>query len=193
MSANGRGWVAVTGRFQPFHYDHLELVLHALTLGKHLLIGITNPDSRSLQEQPASAHRHLDSSNPFTFFERAQMVGETLRDTGIPPDRYGIVPFPLDAPETWESYIPLHATQIVRVFSPWERDKGRQLTAAGYAVRLMDGDNSRRISASDIRHALRVGGSWRHLVPAGSRAVLDALGETELQRRCSPVPLASAS
>ena len=193
MSAARSGWIAVTGRFQPFHYDHLELVLHALTLGEHLLIGITNPDSRSLQEQAASTHRHLDASNPFTFFERAQMVGRALRDAGIRASRYDIVPFPLDAPAVWPAYIPLQATQVVRVFSAWERDKARQLEAGGYEVRLIDGDTQRRISATDIREAMRRDQDWYHLVPGGTRSVLDELGAGELRRRCGLVPMASAS
>jgi cytidyltransferase-like protein len=34
----------VHGRFQPFHYGHLEYTLAALACCDHRIIGITNPD-----------------------------------------------------------------------------------------------------------------------------------------------------
>lgn len=43
--------VAVCGKFQPFHNDHLKYVLSAFEFGEHVIIGVTNPD---LQRQHAS-------------------------------------------------------------------------------------------------------------------------------------------
>ena len=161
--------MAFTGRFQPFHKDHLDLVGYGLRHGERLVIGITNPDPRSLAAVAASAHRHLASANPFSYLERQRMIHAALDTAGVPRQRYDIVPFPLDAPAAWFAYIPSTAVQLVRVYSDWEREKVRQLAAGGYRLRVLPGDPAIRISGSTIRAALASSGSWRHWVPDGAR------------------------
>lgn len=178
--------IAVTGRFQPFHVDHLALVVHALTLAEQVLICITNPDIRSLQPAPESEHRHLPGANPFTWFERLRFIEAALDHHGVAHRRYVITPFPLDAPLTWPAYVPAHTPQLVRVFSDWEREKTRRFAAADYPVIELQGDPAKRISASNIRAAMARGADdWRHDVPAGTLSVLDAMGADELRRRCT--------
>lgn len=177
--------VAVTGRFQPFHTDHLGLLLHALSIGDRLIVCITNPDDRSLQKVTSSAHRHLRSSNPFSYFERLQMIDTALRAAGVAADRYAIVPFPLEEPAEWFVYVPAGTSQIVRTYSDWERDKAGRLEAAGYPVILLEGNPQRRVSATAIRAAMSVTEPWSQWVPSGTREFLEEIGEAELQRRCS--------
>ena len=98
-----------------------------------------------------------------------------------------IVPFPLDAPESWASYVPMHAIQLVRTFAKWENRKVEILRAGGYQVRAIPGDVRSRINASDIRAAMAAGADWREHVPAGTAEVLSALGDETLARRCSQV------
>ena len=155
--------MAVTGRFQPFHRGHLELVRMAASWSDRMIgdgvvadpsaelwIGITNPDQRSQQEHPDSAHRHLPEANPFTYWQRQRMIAAALR--GECPDlRVVIVPFPLDAPETWFDYIPRDAQQFVRSFTPWERSKAQALRAGGYEVTEIEGDPNTVVRASAIR------------------------------------------
>lgn len=185
--------IAVAGRFQPFHVDHLELVLHALALAEQVLICITNPDARSLQPAAQSAHRHLAAANPFTWFERLRIIEAALEHTGTARRRYVITPFPLDEPATWSSYVPRRTPHLVRIFSDWEREKSRRLRAGDYPVIELQGDSQRRVSASDIRAAMARGdGTWRELVPDGARLVLEAFGERELAMRCALSANASA-
>ncbi|MEO0998680.1 MAG: cytidyltransferase [Pseudomonadota bacterium] len=158
--------MAVTGRFQPFHRDHLDLVRYALTRRQRVVIGITNPDRRSLKPESDSRHRHLPGANPFSYFQRMTMIVAALDESGIARDRFRIVPFPLDCAEVWAGYIPLDATQLVRVYSGWEREKARKLRDGGYSVEVLHGDPATRISASDIRRAMQTSGSWQPLVPA---------------------------
>lgn len=174
---------AVTGRFQPFHLQHLELVAYALELAHYVIIGVTNPDRRSLQREAASEHRHREDANPFSFFERQEMILASLNAARLDPTRYCVVPFPLDLPDLWEGYIPLDSTQVVRVFSEWEREKVRRLAAAGYPVEVLEGDPESRISATDIRDALADDKKWSHWVPAGTRQVLAKWGPAQLRRR----------
>lgn len=59
-------FVIYLGRFQPFHDGHYQTVQQALAQGKQVLIGI------------GSANRSRSTENPFSFVERAQMIGGSL-------------------------------------------------------------------------------------------------------------------
>lgn len=166
-------FAAVTGRFQPFHAGHLDLVRIALGEAERVIIGITNPDPGSWREHSDSAHRHRPEANPFTFYERMSMINTTLAEEGI-DSRCEIVAFPLDRPDVWGHYIPLSAVQFVRAFSEWERSKADLLASGGYAVRLIDGDSTQEVRASSIRAAAREGrlDDVDELVSRGVRSVL---------------------
>ena len=179
--------IAITGRFQPFHRDHLDLVMHGLKSADRVIIGITNPDRRSLKAVPSSAHRHQPGANPFTYLERQRIIRAALNDAAIDRARYEIVPFPLDAPGVWPDYIPLSTPQLVRVFSDWEHDKVTTLSNGGYAVVVLDGDPEGRISASDVRAAMAAGRPWQHWLPRGSAEALVCLSGKNLQQRCARV------
>ncbi len=167
--------LAVTGRFQPFHLDHLELVTYGLGVARRLVIGITNPDARSLAPIATSPHRHRASANPLSYLERLRLVVAALDSEQVPRARYDVVPFPLEDPAVWSAYVPRTATQMVRVFSDWERDKAERLRAGGYRVLVLDGERRTRISASAIRAAMATGEAWQHWVPAGARELLSAI------------------
>ncbi len=163
---------AVTGRFQPFHRDHLELVEHAMTLADAVVIGITNPDERSRIADGTSAHRHTDAANPFSYFDRQRIICAALLGEDFAPDTFTIVPFPLDQPQVWGDYIPTHAVQLVRTFSPWEHRKVSLLEDGGYPVEVLEGDSATRIHATEVRRAITEGQPWEHWVPEGAAAVL---------------------
>ena len=161
----------VTGRFQPVHGQHLELFEIALQSSEHLIVAVTNPDPRSLFRSDSSPHRHREQDNPFTYFERVTMLGAALAERGL-LEQTTILPFDLSAPEQWPGYVPLRATQYVRVYSAWERDKAELLRAAGYAVVALEGDVASRLSSSEIRARMATGGDWQSLVPASAVAPL---------------------
>jgi len=180
-----RAEIAVTGRFQPFHLDHLELVDFALARAPRVFIAITNPDRRSRVASPESAHRHLDSANPFSWLERLQMIEAALGAAEVARGRYVIVPFPIEAPATWTDYVPAGTTQLVRIYSDWEREKVRRLEAGGYPVIALGGDPGRRLSAGALRAAMARGdGGWSPQVPPGTREYLWRLGRRVLAARC---------
>lgn len=164
--------IAVTGRFQPIHFDHLALLQHAFTQARHVIIGITNPEPAARTAHPASAHRHLAEANPWTYDERAELIDAALRCEGVDADRYSIMPFPLDEPARWPALLPPGTPQLVRVFSDWEREKVRRFAAAGYSPQVLEGDLATRLSASGIRGAMRNSAPWQHWVPPGARELL---------------------
>jgi nicotinamide mononucleotide adenylyltransferase len=164
----------VTGRFQPVHAQHLELFDVALRGADHLVVAITNPDLGARHEEATSPHRHLRSANPFTYYERVQLLTAALADRDLTATTT-IVPFDLTEPEHWPEYVPLHAKHLVRAYSDWERHKARLLTEAGYAVEILDGNPDGRLSASEIRARIEEGTGWEELVPAAVVPVLRTL------------------
>jgi len=177
--------IAIVGRFQPFHLDHLQLVMYGLTLADKVIVGITNPDNRSLKAVATNTHRHQPSANPFTYLERLRIIDAALRCAAVATDRYEVVPFPLDDSRVWADYIPYSTPQLVRVFSAWERDKAATLQRGGYVVELLQGDPEQKISASDVRAAMAVGQPWQHWLPSGAAEVVASLPGESLQQRCA--------
>lgn len=162
--------VCVTGRFQPVHRQHVELFEIALRDADHLVVAVTNPDASARHVEATSAHRHLDAANPFTYFERSLLLAAAL--DGLPAT---VVPFDLTRPDVWPEYVPLHATQLVRVYDGWEQQKAELLAAGGYRVSVLAGDPAVKVSATDVRCALVAGTGWEALVPDAVVALLREL------------------
>jgi nicotinamide-nucleotide adenylyltransferase len=161
----------IHGRFQPFHNGHLEYLRGAAERSDEVWVGITNPDPTRVKEEPSDPLRHLPESNPYTYAERLLMVKETAADEGIVVH---VIPFPVNEPELWPAYVPDDVTQYIRLFSNWGGTKLDRLREAGYEVVVLDEGAEKQISGVDVRAALRDGGDWRALVPAGVARVLDA-------------------
>jgi nicotinamide mononucleotide adenylyltransferase len=98
--------VAVFGKSQPLHNEHLLYILGAFRVGEHVTIGITDPDPVITRHRDADPGSALEESNPSTYHERCQMIKNSLADVGVEPDRYDIVPFPVNLPWLWQYYIP---------------------------------------------------------------------------------------
>jgi cytidyltransferase-like protein len=160
----------IHGRFQPFHNGHLEYLRGAAVRSDEVWVGITNPDPARIKEEPSDPLRHLPESNPYTYAERLLMVKAVAADEGIDVH---VIPFPVNEPELWSAYVPDGVTQYIRHFSEWGGTKIERLRAAGYEVVVLDEGTEKEISGVDVRAALRDGGDWRALVPAGVARVLD--------------------
>lgn len=181
----------VTGRFQPLHHDHLDLLLRVLGLHQHLIVGITNPDPSARVRVAANERRHLQSENPFTYYERLRLVTAALSAAGVPPLAYDVVPFPLHQPHVWFDYVPQASLQYVRVFSDWERSKVELLRRHGYEVVVIDAGHHlhhpKAHEATAIRRALRSGLAWRESVPPGAADLVERfLEERPLDQRSRP-------
>ena len=179
MSGEPERLVCVSGRFQPVHADHLRLFRTALDEGDRLVVAVTNPDPGTRRAEPTSDHRHRADANPFTYFERIELLAAALAHSdGLGEERAAqvrFVPFDLARPEHWAHYVPLSAVQYVGVYGPWEQEKAERLSAGGYRVVQVPGDASTRLTSTAIRAAVRAGQDWERLVPPATVPPLRAL------------------
>ena len=141
------GAVCFTGRFQPFHKQHFEVVEAVSKNYAHIIIGITNPDLTKLNQHDESSHRHTDAANPFDYAARREIVLASLR--GLP--EVEVIPFDLETPESWQ--VPTETTFAIRIFSPWELSKQKLFESNGYRTELLD-PPAQKLSASSIRDQL---------------------------------------
>lgn len=158
----------VHGRFQPFHNEHRHYALEGLARSERLIVGITNPDPGEIKEEAASGHRHLAENNPYTYFERMEMVLAALTEAGADLDRVRVIPFHISEPAKWRYYLPPAGKlrHFVRIFSPWEQSKVDRLRAEGYEVEVLDPGAEKGIEATEIRRRMAAGDdSWENLVP----------------------------
>ena len=162
----------IHGRFQPFHNGHLEYLRGAAERSEEVWIGITNPDPARIKPEPTDPLRHLPESNPFSYAQRLLMVKAAAADLGLEPGAVHVIPFPVNEPELWPAYVPAGITQYLRLFSDWGGTKLKRLRDAGYEVVVLDEGAEKRISGADVRAALREGGNWESLVPAGVAGVV---------------------
>ncbi len=169
-------WGCVHGRFQPFHRGHLEYALLAKERCRHLLVGITNPDPTWITREAANAHRHAVEFNPFTYFERALMIRDSLLGEGLEAREFVVTPFPIQEPELCRHYVPKGTIHFVRVYSGWEEEKVRRLKAQGFAVEVLGRGEEKAISGKEVRRLIRAGLAWEHLVsPAAVPVIHDAI------------------
>jgi cytidyltransferase-like protein len=164
----------VHGRFQPFHQEHLEYVLRALERCEHLVIGITNPDPTTYSFERNSDHRHRSEANPYTYFQRLEMIRESLLEAGVSLAKATIVPFHVSDPGKWPFYLPEPArtVQYMRLFSSWEDQKAELFVRHGFRVEALDRRAVKRMSATQVRRLLAEAGDWEALVPKATARVI---------------------
>ena len=154
-----------TGRFQPFHNQHLE-VLSALSHEfDRIIIAITNPDIENLFEHAASQHRHTDAANPFSYESRVQIIEDSISELSeLNGVEIEIIPFDLTQPDSWT--VPAETVFALRIFSVWEANKLDLFTGQGFEVLELPAPAT-KLSASDIREALTANDStWHsHVIP----------------------------
>jgi nicotinamide-nucleotide adenylyltransferase len=165
----------IHGRFQPFHNGHLEYLRGVAERSDEVWVGITNPDPARIKPEASDPVRHLPESNPFSYAERLLMVKAAATDLGLEPATLHVIPFPVNEPELWPAYVPEGVTQYLRLFSAWGGTKLDRLREAGYEVVILDEGAEKELSGIEVREALRMGGDWERLVPAGVARVLREL------------------
>jgi nicotinamide-nucleotide adenylyltransferase len=173
----------VHGRFQPLHLEHLKYFLAAKKKCDFLIVGITNPDPSLTKDDETNPQRSLDTSNPFTYFERYFMIKETLLEAGLKRDDFDIVPFPINFPKLIKNYVPIEKSVFyMTIFDDWGRKKKQTLEKLGAKVEVLwtGKIEEKKLTSTEIRKRIREGKDWKDLVPP---AVYRIIKEWKLDER----------
>ena len=155
----------IHGRFQLFHNDHLNYVLLAKEQCKKLIIGITSPENTSLIHEDVDPHRSISSANPFTYYERFNMIKLALIEAGVDREDFEIIPFPIERPGILYNYIPLNATSFFTIYDKWGYEKLNRLKSIGYKTIVLFDDREKKMCSTDIRQMIIDGDEWKSWVP----------------------------
>jgi nicotinamide-nucleotide adenylyltransferase len=156
-----------TGRFQPFHNQHLEVLSALSHKFDRIIIGVTNPDISKLQEHSASLHRHTDDANPFSFESRVKIIKDSIAGSAdLMAIEIEISRFDLTSPESWQ--VPADTVFALRIFSPWEASKLALFSGQGFETLELPAP-AIKLSASDIRQSLAADDNiWETSVAPGA-------------------------
>jgi cytidyltransferase-like protein len=170
----------VLGRFQPLHVGHVEYLDAARSRCGRLVIGITNPNTSSMTFNSADPHRSKSESNPFSYFERHEMIDAALRDSGWEPGAFAIVPADVADLSHVGVFLPdpSQTTVFITVYDAWGEEKARRMSDLGYQVQILWRRDmaSRVTSGTALRDMMRRNEPWHHLVPPAVAAYVEKVG-----------------
>ena len=166
----------IHGRFQVLHNDHLKYILAGKALCRHLVVGITNPEPLLVRQEAADPHRSDPLANPLTYYERYLLVESVLRDRGLTPETFSIVPLPINYPERYRYYVPMDAVFFVSIYDAWGERKLDYFKSLGVQTHVLRrvAPRDKGLSAGDIRRLMMRQKLWKHLVPAPVARLLRA-------------------
>lgn len=155
----------IHGRFQLFHNDHLRYALLAKQQCEKLIVGITSPENASLIREEVDPHRSEAASNPFTYYERFNMVKLALLGAGLKREDFEIVPYPIERPEILYNYVPLGATSFFTIYDDWGYEKLNRLKNLGYGTVVLFDTREKAMCSTEIRQKMVNGDNWKQMVP----------------------------
>lgn len=172
----------IHGRFQVLHLKHMEYVLAAKMRCKKLFIGIVNPDDLYMADSPNDEEGSKKEANPFTYYERFQMIHDALLDFGVKREEFEIVPFPMNRPDYILQYAPKDATYYMSISSEWGEERLKILTALGLDVEVLwrKSEEEKGTTSAEVRELIVKGEEWRQLVP---KTVYEYIQEHNLEER----------
>lgn len=172
---------SVHGRFQPLHNGHMEYILAAQERCQFLYVGLTQPDIRALRSTVHGSHRALKYSNPLSYFERQELVTQSLEDSGVERSLFSVIPFPIETADRLTDFLPLNVTCFTTIYEDWNVQKVRLLEAVGYRVEVLWRRAHKAVQGSEIRDSIRVGKEdWKRDVP---QATIDLVARLDLRSR----------
>lgn len=169
----------IHGRFQLFHNEHLQYALDAKARCKKLIVGITSPENATLIREEVDPHRSSASANPFTFYERFNMVKVALLAAGVPREDFEIVPYPIERPEILYNYVPLSATSFFTIYDKWGEEKLHRLSQLGYGTVVIP-RGEKGMCSTEIRNKIINKEDWKNMVP---EAVYNYIIENNLTKK----------
>lgn len=172
---------SVHGRFQPLHNGHLRYILKAKDYCDFLWIGITQYNIYNLLKSPQDPHRHESFHNPFTFFERIEMITQALLDNGLSLYKFDIIPFPIDKPNLLPDFLPITVTIFTTIYDEWNKYKIEVLKKQGYKVEILWEESVKTVDGINIRNQiLNDNEIWKRNVP---QATIDVVEKYHIRDR----------
>ena len=143
----------LVGRFQPFHFGHLDSVKHILTKMDRICIAV------------GSSQKSHESRNPFTSGERIDMIWNALNSDGIDGKKWMVVPVP-DS-ENHSLWVSSLETLIPRFDLVYSNDHLTitLLEEEGLAVERTPLYNRSIHSGTEVRRRMFSGEDWETIVP----------------------------
>jgi len=175
----------VHGRFQLFHNDHLRYIMKGFERSESLIIGITSFINSDLITMEAAKHRAVPQNNPFTYYERTEVISNALDDAGVSSDKYSFSPFPIEQPEFLPQFIPYNILCFTTIYDDWNREKVKTLRDRGYEVEVLWESKIKKIEGSNLRDKiLRGDDAWKYSVPS---ATIDAVKSLDIYNRIKKI------
>ena len=140
----------ILGRFQPFHYGHLNLIKNIVEIGVEPLICI------------GSAQYSHTSENPFSIDERKEMVKAAMKDIDCKYQLFGIPD--INNYDLYVSHLKKFVPKFDCIYSGNPLVQ-RLFKNAGYQVNKLDLINRGVWEGSAIRQEMKEGGDWELAVP----------------------------
>ncbi len=178
MNENIQKLGCVHGRFQPPHLEHLEYIEEALNRCETLIIGITQPNTESLDACGLDPHRAIPSENPLTYEQRCECIRAVLVAKGVSPSRFYFMKFRIDNPDELVKVLSKSVVCYTTIRNSWNINKINVLTSRGYIVEVLwDKQDEAAITGTEIRQRIRLKNpSWKDLVHPVVAESLEAMG-----------------
>lgn len=170
---------SVHGRFQPFHNGHLAYLRAALDEAEHVYIGVTRLSHETDLGSTVAPHRFTEEANPFTYYERSQIIEAAVVGEGISRERFTVGPFPIEQPEKLPNFWPIDLPCSTTKVDDWNAQKIELLSSLGYVVRILkDGawTGETMTSGTLLREMMRSDSNqWKKYIPVGAHAVVERM------------------
>ncbi len=153
------------GRFQPFHLGHLEAFHFALSKVENLWIGI------------GSSNKLNQKQNPFSAVERKEMILSSIEESISDSIEIFFIP-DLENHEKWIENIDTIVPKFDIVFS---NDELIQYLYSKRNTQVISVPFKERdtLSGTNIRDKIKSNQKWKHLVPDGTKKVLQKISAND--------------
>ena len=113
------------------------------------------------------SHRLNKNANPFTYFERMEMIRLAMLENKISESEFTIVPFPIEHPNLISNFAPKDATYYITIYDNWGKEKLKMLKDLGLNVEVMweRSQAEKPISGNLVREKILLKEDWEQLVP----------------------------
>lgn len=150
------------GRFQPFHLGHLDALRYALSKVDNLWLGI------------GSANKSPEKNNPFSAEERKMMILSSIDDSISNRIQIFFIP-DLENHEKWIEMIDTIVPKFEIIFSNDDLTK-HLYSKRGTKIEPVPFTNRNSLSGTNIRDKITSDQKWEHLVPEGTKKILEKIG-----------------